>query len=106
MKRLPIVTLALLLLAGALVRVSPAQDAQTYSTRKVTTKTLPRYPELAKTMNLKGTVKLEALVLANGKVKSIQVKGGHAVLVQSAENALRGWRWEKADHDTTEPVDF
>jgi outer membrane biosynthesis protein TonB len=57
-------------------------------------------------MRLRGTVKLEVLVLASGKVKSIQVKGGNAVLVQSAESAVRECRWEKADHDTTEQVEF
>ena len=61
---------------------------------------------MARGMKLRGTVKLQALVLANGKVKSIQVKGGNALLVQTAETAAREWRWEKADHDTTELLQF
>jgi TonB family protein len=57
-------------------------------------------------MRLEGTVKLEVVVLANGTAKSIQIKGGSPVLVQSAQDAIRGWKWEKADHDTTEVVQF
>ena len=57
-------------------------------------------------MNLTGTVKLAAFVLANGNVKSIDVKGGNPLLAQSAQRAVQEWRWEKADHDSTEEVEF
>jgi hypothetical protein len=33
------------------------------------------------------------------------VKGGSPVLAQSAQNAVRVWKWEKADHETTEQVE-
>jgi TonB family protein len=64
------------------------------------------YPQLARPMSLKGTVRLEALVLPNGTVKSVQVKGGNPLLVQSAQNAIREWKWTKAEHETTELVEF
>ena len=83
-----------------------AQTDQTNSNRKVINKVLPTYPRLAREMNLTGTVKLEVLVGGNGSAKSIEVKGGSPVLVQSAEDALRSWRWEKADRETTELVEF
>jgi len=38
-------------------------------------------------------------------VKSMQVKGGSPLLGQSAQNAVRGWKWEKGDHETTELVE-
>jgi outer membrane biosynthesis protein TonB len=57
-------------------------------------------------MNLAGTVKLEAVVLANGTVKSIQVKGGNPLLVQAAQHAVREWKWVKSDHDSTEALEF
>ena len=56
-------------------------------------------------MKLSGTVKLEVLVQANGGVKSVQIKGGNPLLAQAAQNAVRGWKWEKAEHETTEPVE-
>jgi outer membrane biosynthesis protein TonB len=83
-----------------------AQTDQTNNTRKVINKVLPAYPRLARDVNLTGTVRLEVLVGGNGTAKSIEVKGGSPVLVQSAENALRSWRWEKSDHETTELVEF
>ena len=57
-------------------------------------------------MNLSGTVKLEALVLANGNVKSVQVKGGNPLLAQAAQLAIQSWKWEKAERDSTEQVEF
>ena len=36
---------------------------------------------------------MDALVAPNGMVRSIQVRGGHAVLVEAAENAIRKWKW-------------
>jgi TonB family protein len=55
-------------------------------------------------MNLHGVVKLEVRVAANGTVKSIQIKGGHPMLAQSAETAVGHWRFEPAAHETTETV--
>ena len=82
------------------------QGSETQSARKVVSKVVPAYPPTARVMNLSGTVKLEALVLANGTVKSIQVRGGNPLLAQSAQNAVRGWKWAKSDHDSTEMLEF
>jgi TonB family protein len=76
------------------------------SARKVGSKVVPTYPAAARTMNLSGTVRLEVLVLSNGSVKSVLVKGGNPLLAQAAQDAVRGWKWEKSDHDTTELVEF
>ena len=67
---------------------------------------VPEYPALARTIRLSGSVKLEVLVLSSGKVKSVHVKGGNAVLVQSAENAVREWQWEKSNRETAESVEI
>ena len=64
------------------------------------------YPQMARSLNLSGAVKLEVLVQSSGNVKSMQVKGGNPVLVQSAQTAVRGWKWEKTDHDSTEVVEI
>jgi TonB family protein len=105
MKRSYLPLLLALLLGFASTSVF-AQSEETASTRKVTNKVVPMYPSLARGMNLSGRVKLEALVLANGTVKSVQVKGGNPLLAQSAQTAIRAWKWEKAEHDTTELVEF
>lgn len=83
-----------------------AQAADSPSARKVINRVVPGYPSMARTMNLSGTVRLEALVLANGTVKSIQVKGGNPLLAQAAQNAVREWKWAKAERESTEMLEF
>lgn len=83
-----------------------AQTAESPSSRKIVNKVVPVYPSTARSMNLAGTVKLEALVLANGTVKSIQVRGGNPLLVQAAQNAVREWKWAKSEHESTEALEF
>lgn len=57
-------------------------------------------------MNVSGMVKLEATVGSNGLVKNIEIKGGHPLLVQAAETAVRKWKWEPTAHATNEVVEF
>lgn len=83
-----------------------AQSDSSETARKVTNKVIPTYPVLARPMNLSGTVRLEVLVLPNGSAKSVLVKGGNPLLAQVAQDAVRGWKWEKSEHDTTELVEF
>jgi TonB family protein len=108
MRRRPAIPLLILIWALALTStLTFAQDAaQAESTRKVVNRVVPTYPQLARTMNLRGVVKIEAVVGSNGALKSVSVKGGHPVLVQAAENALQKWRWEPAGHETHEPIEF
>jgi TonB family protein len=94
--------LAAFTLPGVFVR---GQDA-TEPTRKIVNKVIPRYPALARTMNIEGTVRADVLVAPDGKVKTIEFKGGHPLLVQSAEQALREWRWEPAAHESHESVEL
>ncbi len=61
--------------------------------RKIVSKVKPAYPELARQMNLSGTVKIEVVIAANGAVKSLKPLGGHPLLIQSATDALRKWRY-------------
>lgn len=84
-----------------------AQDAQTEMVkRKVKTRVLPTYPPLAKQMNITGKVKLEVTISAEGKVTATKVVGGSPVLVDSATEALKKWRFEPAPKDTTEIIEF
>src|SRR5437870_13667498 len=102
------VALLVLLWAAALIPAQSfaQQEEQPVGKRKVVNRIVPSYPQLARTMNLKGTVRIEALVAPNGVVKSVSVKGGHPVLVQAAEDADQKWRWEPATTETHEPIEF
>jgi periplasmic protein TonB len=74
--------------------------------RKIIVKVTPQYPSLCRTLKISGSVKVDALVLPSGTVKSIAIKGGHPVLVEAAENAVRQWKWEPVPHETHESVEL
>jgi TonB family protein len=97
----------LLLLAATFAFVSTQSRAQESpdGTRKILIKTQAIYPILAQSMNLRGVVKLEAHVAPNGTVKSIDVKGGHPILTQSAVTAVGHWKFEAATHETKELIE-
>lgn len=100
-------TCGLVLLAAIFVSVSTQSRAQDSpdGARKVLIKTPAIYPTLARSMNLRGVVKLEARVAPNGTVKSIDVKGGHPILTQSAVTAVGHWKFEAAAHETKELIE-
>lgn len=95
-----------LALSFALTGSVSAQNAPTTSSaeRKVTSRVSPSYPELAKRMHLQGVVKVEAIVRPNGTVKSTRVLGGNPVLVDSATEAVKQWKFEAGPSETTELV--
>ena len=102
------IAVALFVLATLLVLFPGHASAQQPSEgmRKIVTRVPPQYPSLARSMNVQGTVKADVLVAANGMVKSVEVKGGHPLFVQAAQNALREWKWEPAAHQTDEIVEL
>jgi protein TonB len=73
--------------------------------RKLVEHPAPPYPPMARNLGLEGMVKVDALVAADGNVKSVDVKGGHPVLAQAAVNGVRHWRWEPAAHESHEVVE-
>ena len=95
--------LALILMLSA--DHAPAQESFEGS-RKVVTRVVPQYPNLARPLHLQGSVRADVLVAPNGKVKSIEVKGGHPLLGQAAQEAVRQWMWEPAAHETHESVEL
>jgi len=92
-----------ILLSSLITSYSPAQDAA--AKRRVVEQSAPAYPTLARAMALQGIVRVEAVVSADGSVRTVDVKGGHPVLAQAAVNAVRRWRWEPATHESREPVE-
>lgn len=88
----------LLLLSGA--------GAQEEISRKIKSKVQPNYPELAKRMNISGTVKLQIVVATSGTVKNSKIVGGHPLLANAAMDAVKKWRFEPASEETTGVVEF
>ena len=95
--------------ATALFAVSLAFAQQTTieeGKRKVKTKVTPSIPELARRMNITGKVKVEVVIAPDGRVKSARALGGHPVLVQSCQEAVKEWKFEPAPEETTQVVEF
>lgn len=96
--------------AGAALLLGASGYAQSGSTdegkRKVKAKVAPAYPELAKRMNVSGKVKIEVIIAPDGHVKSTRAIGGHPLLVQSCQDAVKEWKFVAAPEETTQVVEF
>src|ERR1700730_1428148 len=68
-----------------LVLVTFGQQEQTEGGRTIVSRFMPHFPEIPGRMHLSGSVKAEAVVQPNGVVKSVNVTGGHPVLVRAAQ---------------------
>ncbi len=108
MKKSPIAVAILFILVSILtLATSPARSQETSEgTRKVLLRVPPQYPSVARSMRIEGVVRVDVLVAPNGTVRSVEVKGGHPMLAQSAQNAIRQWKWEPASRETHENVEL
>jgi len=73
----------------------------------------PSYPPLARQTRISGTVRLHAIISKDGSVQQLEVVSGHPLLVQSALDAVRQWKYrpttlngEPVEVDTTIDVIF
>ena len=88
--------IGLILLLSALTgSVSLAQNQQPSAEglRRIVRKAQPTYPEIAKRMNLSGTVRVIAVVATDGEVRSVEPLGGSPVLLKAAEDAVTKWKF-------------
>ena len=74
--------------------------------RRAKSKVQPAYPELARKMNITGTVKVEVVVSPNGTVKEARVVGGHPVLAGAALDAAKKWKFEPSPAESSGVIDF
>ena len=61
---------------------------------KLVNKVQPIYPPLARQTRISGTVRLHAIIAKNGTVEQLSVESGHPLLVQSALDAVKQWRYQ------------
>ena len=92
-----------LLLLGSLCAIGQEPPAPR---RKVVDSFKPVYPDLARRMHVIGTVKIEAVVSPDGKLRSTRALGGSPLLVQAAMAALQKWRWAPQSAESTELIEF
>jgi TonB family protein len=101
------VVLALVATSVSLVRPFRASgQEQGEITRKVKSKVSPVYPDIARKMNISGIVKLVVVVTPSGSVKSTKVLGGHPLLINAAEDAVKKWKFEVASEESSGVVEF
>ncbi|HTU33090.1 MAG TPA: energy transducer TonB [Candidatus Acidoferrum sp.] len=53
----------------------------------------PQYPEIARSIHLSGTVRLQAVVGIDGTVRDVEVLDGNPLLTRAAVDAVRQWRY-------------
>jgi protein TonB len=92
--------------AAILLSTIAAASAYGQEARKSISKPTPRYPDIAKRMNLVGTVKVEILIGPDGKIKNANVLGGHPILANSTLDALKDWKYEPSKTETTVTLTF
>jgi TonB family protein len=107
-RRTAIVLLSILTLAATLgaIRVGAQQAQNDEIVRRAKNRVQPAYPDLARKMNIAGTVKIEVVVAPNGSVKDARIVGGHPVLATAALDAAKKWRFEPASAEATGIIDF
>ena len=92
-------------LSAGMATVHAAAQTRSAEDRKIIERVAPVYPPLARHMNIKGVVKLEVVVRANGSVKSTKVLGGNPVLIESAIDAVHKWKFEPSSEESTGVVE-
>jgi len=64
----------------------------------------PQYPPLARQARVQGIVVLRAVISRDGKIENLQIINGHPLLVKSAMDAVRQWRY-RPYYLNNEPVE-
>ena len=95
----------IMLVAGLLLALSGVPILG-QATRKALSSPSPIYPELAKKMHLSGVVKVILTVGADGQIKNTEFQGGHPVLIDAVQMALKDWKYAPASSETKILVEF
>ncbi len=97
-------------LSPALLQLAKANDSSLNDAnpggRQLQVSVPPPYPELARRLNVKGTVRLEVVVRRDGTVKQVKVLGGNPVLADAVSSTVMNWKYESAAQETKENVEY
>ncbi|MBM3745885.1 MAG: energy transducer TonB [Acidobacteria bacterium] len=61
---------------------------------KIISQPKPVYPPLAKQARIQGTVRFTAIIGRDGAIQNLQLISGHPLLVPSAQEAVKQWRYQ------------
>lgn len=90
-----LVVFGILILSAAILRAD---------NRKAVKTSPPVYPAIAAKMRIEGSVKLDATIDADGTVSDVKVVSGHQLLAGAAVDAVKKWKYERADAKSTQSV--
>jgi len=74
--------------------------------RKLISNPVPVYPPTARNFHLTGVVRVQVLIAADGHIKSVQVLGGHPLLVDAVQETLKNWKYAPASGESTALLEF
>ncbi len=97
--------IAVLGLSAAIVGFHAA-PAHAQESRKIKSEVKPVYPELARRMNVSGSVKIQITISPAGAVTATKVIGGHPLLIDAALDAVKKYKYESGPAETTQIVEF
>ena len=97
---------SVLVLALSLVVVFFPAGSRSQENRKLIKKVDPVYPDLARKMNMTGTVKVEITIAKDGNVTDVKTLGGNPVLVQAVEEAVKQWKYASGPEETKKALEF
>lgn len=83
-----------------------AQDQTNTIARRIVTRIEPKYPEVAKRINIYGTVRISVNIAADGRVKTVRALGGSPLLVKACEDAVIQWRFSPTAAESTETIEI
>ncbi len=98
MTKLKHILLCLMLLGSSALAAEPE--------RKLVRREEPEYPPIADKMALHGTVKLKIWISPDGSVRRLEYVGGHPLLAESALKAVKAWKYDPGNKETTATVEL
>lgn len=76
------------------VPAAPVRVGGQVQAAKLINQVSPIYPPLARQARISGTVRLEAVISRDGRIKSLHVAAGHPWLAQAALQAVQQWVYQ------------
>jgi TonB family protein len=101
MRGLAGIVLAGLLACTFVQDLLPRLHAQGAIERKIVYKVAPKYPDYLKHHDIGGVVRLSVEIAPKGTVRSVEPLGGNPILVESAIEAVKQWKYEPAENSQT-----
>lgn len=72
--------------------------------RKIKTRVIPEYPELALKARISGAARVELTVTPEGTVKDVKEIGGSPILLGALVRAVKQWKYEPGPKETAVEV--